>query len=65
MLNEAPLPFRYRVFTGGVLLFSRDEGLRAGVVDETVRNYLDWKRVDGKPLEVVEASDQGWVSINV
>jgi len=45
VLNGAPLPFRYRVFTGGVLLFSRDEGLRAGVVDETVRNYLDLRKL--------------------
>ena len=41
VLNEAPLPFKYRVFTRGKLLFSRDEGLRAAVVDKTIREYID------------------------
>jgi len=43
VLNEAPLPFRFHVFTRGRLLFSRDEGLRSRLVDETVREYLDFK----------------------
>lgn len=41
VLNEAPLPFRYSVFTKGRLLLSRDEGIRARVVDETLREYFD------------------------
>jgi len=43
VLNEAPLPFRFRVFARGRLLFSRDEELRSRLVDETVREYLDFK----------------------
>ena len=43
VLNEAPLPFRYRVFTEGILLFSRDERLRAEVVNSTIREYLDFQ----------------------
>ena len=43
VLNEAPLPFRYRVFTEGVLLFSRDERLRVEVVNSTIREYLDFQ----------------------
>jgi len=42
VLNEAPLPFRFHVFTRGRLLFSRDEELRARLADETVREYLDF-----------------------
>ncbi len=41
VLNGAPLPFRYHVFSGGVLLFSRDERLRIRLVDETSRMYFD------------------------
>ena len=41
VLNEAPLPFKHYVFTRGVLLFSRDEELRAKVVDLTLREYID------------------------
>lgn len=41
VLNEAPLPFKHHVFTRGVLLFSRDEELRAKVVDLTLREYID------------------------
>ena len=45
VLNEAPLPFKYRVFTRGRLLFSRDERLRLEVVDRTVRSYMDFKKL--------------------
>ena len=45
VLNEAPLPFRYNVFTSGSLLFSKDEALRVRLVDEAVRQYLDLKRL--------------------
>lgn len=41
VLNGAPLPFRHRVFTRGKLLFSKDERLRAAIVDETLRKYID------------------------
>jgi len=41
VLNEAPLPFKYHVFTRGKLLFSRDERLRATIVDGTVKKYVD------------------------
>ena len=41
VLNEAPLPFKHHVFTRGVLLFSRDEELRAKVADLTLREYID------------------------
>ena len=41
VLNEAPLPFRYRVLTEGVPILSRDEGLRARLEEVTVRQYLD------------------------
>jgi len=43
VLNGAPLPFRYRVFAEGILLFSRDERLRAEVVNSTIREYLDFQ----------------------
>ncbi len=43
VLNEAPLPFKYHVFTRGKMLFSRDESLRLKLVDETVRQYVDVK----------------------
>ena len=41
VLNEAPLPFRYRVLTEGLPILSRDEGLRARLEEVTVRQYLD------------------------
>jgi len=41
VLNEAPLPFKYSVFSEGRLLFSRDEEKRVEVVDETIREYID------------------------
>lgn len=43
VLNESPLPFKYQVLTKGLLLFSRDEGVRSRVVDETIRQYFDLK----------------------
>ncbi|MCD6536720.1 MAG: DUF86 domain-containing protein [Thaumarchaeota archaeon] len=43
VLNEAPLPFKYRVLTKGKLLLSRDEKLRARIIDEVTRMYLDYK----------------------
>jgi hypothetical protein len=47
VLNGAPLPFRYHVFSRGRLLFSKDEGLRFRVVDEAVRMYADLKMLRG------------------
>ncbi|MEM2370707.1 MAG: nucleotidyltransferase domain-containing protein [Candidatus Bathyarchaeia archaeon] len=41
VLNEAPLPFKYIVFSRGILLFSRDEEVRVNVIDETIRQYAD------------------------
>jgi predicted nucleotidyltransferase len=41
VLNEAPVTFKYAVFTEGRLLFSRDEKARVEVVDEAVREYAD------------------------
>lgn len=43
VLNNAPLPFRYWVFTKGVLLFSRNEKLRLNLVNLTIREYIDFK----------------------
>lgn len=43
VLNEAPLPFRYHVYTRGKLLVSRDEGLRLRALDEALRQYFDLK----------------------
>ena len=45
VLNEAPLPFRHRVFTEGALLLSRDEGLRLRIVDLTLREYFDLRKL--------------------
>ena len=41
VLNQAPLSFKYHAFTRGKLLFSRDEGTRIKLIDETVRQYAD------------------------
>ena len=45
VLNEAPLPFKYHVLMQGKLLFSKDEKLRFRVIDETVRKYIDLKKL--------------------
>ncbi len=45
VLNEAPLPFKYHVFTKGTLVISRNEDFRSRVVDLTIREYLDFKRL--------------------
>lgn len=45
VLNEAPLPLKYHVFTRGKLLFSRDEILRTIIIDETLRRYIDFKEL--------------------
>jgi len=44
VLNFAPLPFLYHVIRGQ-LVFERDEDLRAEIVEQTVRRYLDIKPV--------------------
>ncbi|MBO3842741.1 MAG: nucleotidyltransferase domain-containing protein [Candidatus Brockarchaeota archaeon] len=41
VVNEAPLPLKHTVFTGGRLLFSSDEETRVRIVDETIRQYAD------------------------
>lgn len=46
VLNEAPLPFKYHVFTYGKLLFSKDEKLRCSIIDVTIRQYLDLKQFE-------------------
>ena len=46
VLNQAPLPFKFHVFTKGKLLFSKDEKLRAELADEIIREYLDLKQLD-------------------
>ena len=46
VLNEAPLPFKYHVFTRGKLLFSKDEYLRSLIVNTTIREYLDFKLLE-------------------
>lgn len=55
VLNGAPLPFKFHVFTRGRLLFSKDESLRVRLADEVVREYIYLKQL-GKfirgPLEL-------------
>ena len=46
VLNEAPLSFKYHVFTKGVLLFSKDEDFRRRKLDEVVRKYIDLKQLE-------------------
>jgi hypothetical protein len=41
VLNQAPLPFKYHIFTRGRLLLSKDEGLRLRIADEVIRKYFD------------------------
>lgn len=53
VLNQAPLPFRYHVFTRGMLLFSKDEKLRLKIADETTREYLDLKTLREKTTTTV------------
>jgi len=43
VLNEAPLPFKFNVYTRGRLLFSKDDHLRLRLVDEALREYMDLK----------------------
>jgi predicted nucleotidyltransferase len=45
VLNQAPLSFKHHAFTRGKLLFSKDEETRIGMVDETVRQYADIKKL--------------------
>ncbi len=40
VLNAAPVSFRFHVLRGACLL-SRDDDLRADIVEDTVRRYLD------------------------
>ena len=42
VLNSAPLPFLFHVIRG-LPIFARDEDLRAEIVEQTVRRYLDIK----------------------
>ncbi len=43
VLNSAPLPFRYNVFTNGQLILCRDYRLYHELFDITTRLYLDFK----------------------
>jgi len=45
VLNEAPLPSKFHVFTNGKLLYSRNENLRIEKADQALRNYLDLKQL--------------------
>lgn len=40
IMNYAPLGFRHSVFKNGRILFSRDETLRADLLEETVLEYI-------------------------
>jgi predicted nucleotidyltransferase len=44
-LNQAPLSFRHHALTRGKLLFSKDEETRIRLIDETVRQYADLKKL--------------------
>ncbi len=41
VINGAPLAFKYHVFMKGKLLFSRNNAMRAEVIDEAVRGCMD------------------------
>ncbi len=43
VLNEASLPFRYKVLTDGDLVFCRDHYLYASIQNLTIRMYLDFQ----------------------
>ncbi|MCS7364696.1 MAG: nucleotidyltransferase domain-containing protein [archaeon GB-1867-035] len=45
ILNEAPLPFKYYVFTCGKLIHSKNEGFRIEIVNQTLRMYFDLKHL--------------------
>ncbi|MDK2384452.1 MAG: nucleotidyltransferase domain-containing protein [Candidatus Korarchaeota archaeon] len=45
VLNEAPVSFQYQVFTGGRLLFSRDEKIRSEAMDRALKMHLDSKEL--------------------
>ena len=42
VLNSAPLSFKYHVFINGRLIFSRNEELRLMIIDEVIREYIDF-----------------------
>lgn len=43
VLNEAPLPFKYRVVIEGRLLLTNDERLRVELVNTIIREHLDFQ----------------------
>ncbi|MEM2136220.1 MAG: nucleotidyltransferase domain-containing protein [Candidatus Jordarchaeaceae archaeon] len=43
ILNSASLPFKFRVISQGILLFSRDEGRRSNFESLTMAEYHDFK----------------------
>jgi hypothetical protein len=43
ILNEAPLPLRFRVLRDGKLLFCRDTRVRITFHEKTMRDYLDFR----------------------
>ncbi|WP_406676305.1 type VII toxin-antitoxin system MntA family adenylyltransferase antitoxin [Moorella sp. ACPs] len=45
ILNEAPLPLRYRVLRDGKLLFCRDNRVRITFHEKTMRDYLDFRPI--------------------
>lgn len=45
VLNEAPLPFKYHVYTEGKLLLSKNDLLRTKEVNTTIRKYLDLEKL--------------------
>lgn len=44
-LNQAPLSFKHHALTRGKLLFSKDEEMRIKLIEETVRQYADLKKL--------------------
>ncbi|MBE3572939.1 MAG: nucleotidyltransferase domain-containing protein [Moorella humiferrea] len=49
ILNEAPLPLRFRVLRDGKLLFCRDVRARITFHEKTMRDYLDFR-----PLQKIQ-----------
>lgn len=49
ILNSAPVSFLYHAIKG-VLLLDRDEDMRAEIVEQTVRRYLDIKPIIKKAI---------------
>lgn len=55
LLNDAPVGFRYHAFRGR-LLYSRDEEVRAALVERTIRTYLDLEPILHRALKEAMAA---------